>query len=72
MVNKIAVVAGTVREFKHFMDSIYPEDWDKFHKVTRMEDIRGILFSEVIRTSGWFGTSYERSLYHEALTRVRD
>ena len=68
MNTKIAVVCASNEEFYHILKNIHPDDTDKFHKVTRIEDVRGMIFSDVIR-----GTlrEWDLSSYRGALSRVR-
>lgn len=69
--NKIAVICFNQKQFDDFVkDSAAYEDWGKFQKVSRIDDIRGRRFCAVVRVGEYWRIGDHRDLYDDALSRL--
>ena len=68
----IAVLAGSKREFDDFIKPwVSLQDSRKFKYVSRINDVRGVNFSEVIRIGTYFENKDGPDIFDAAIMRVK-
>tara|TARA_R110002126_G_scaffold101189_2_gene233177 strand:+ start:83 stop:292 length:210 start_codon:yes stop_codon:yes gene_type:complete len=68
----IAVIAGNKREFDDFTKPwVAFGDKNKFRFVSRIDDVRGVNFSEVVRIGTHDKLSNSSELYSAAISRIK-
>jgi hypothetical protein len=68
----IAVIAGNKREFDDFVRPwLVSQDIKKFKYVSRINDVRGVNFSEVIRIGTYFDKRDGADIFDAAIMRIK-
>lgn len=68
----IAVLAGNKREFDDFIKPwVSHQDGKKFKYVRRIEDVRGVNFSEVVRIGTYFENKDGPDIFDAVIMRVK-
>lgn len=70
---KIAVITKNKEQYNHFMVELSPEDRDKFIYVNpkRFGEMRGLIFSDVIRYGEYYKLENFYQIYDEVKLRIR-
>ena len=68
----IAVISGNKREFQYFTRHwVDPDDISKFKYIGRIDDVRGVNFTEVVRVGTHFKNRDAEEIYNAALARIK-
>ena len=68
----IAVIAGNKREFDDFVKPwLDSRDMKKFKYVSRIEDVRGVNFSEVVRIGTYFDKRDGPDIFDAVIMRIK-
>jgi hypothetical protein len=68
----IAVISGKKQEFDEFIKPwVDIDDKEKFRFIGRIQDVRGVNFSEVIRIGTHYNLKNSYEIYNAALMRIK-
>lgn len=69
----IAVISGSQSEFEDFIRRwVFDRDQEIFKRVSRVDDVRGVNFTEVIRIGSFYRMKDHQKLHEYALSRIKD